>query len=904
MKLVKLHIYGFGKHENVEVDLNNGINVFFGENEAGKTTIQQFILHIFFGFPQRNAQLLRYEPKSNASYGGKIQIIDDHGQPVTIERVKGKASGDVTVYYSDGSRGGEKELGSILHSYSRADFEAIFSFSLLQLQGFEKMTEEELTRTLLSSGTTGIDTLTIVENQFLKDMGELFKPSGRKPHINQKIEELRELETTYKHQLEEVEKYEPSIKRLNELETIIEELNQQELEISKQLQRYLEWKQLKPLKEKETKLNHELELVKHQLFPSGGIRRFELIKDKLTQNHVDMEQLKKEVDSLTIQEANLTTQQLEDLLSFLNREAEWHQLRSKRIQIEEEQSKILQNQMQQLALVGVDWEKSLSHIVQADVSIQQEDKLVTILQTEKNLELELQQEIRLLQMKEQDLLQQQQRATESKRVNKTSSNKTAYRIMLCIIAAIFLIGIVIGVTQSNWMVALTAIIISGIVYVGFSLMMNSLKQPNDVQTYAELLKKEQESLQQAISTLKQKVKEIERKKLDVTQKVSVFLTSYHINEQLSPSLLPELFKRLRMIQEQQMQLDQMETKLYEVRLQLQDLYEQAQIKVHTKLVEDMLFHQLRESYLEEKKKSENQEYKEKKITELQKRQQELSFQQQSFTEQIHTLYNEANVETESDYYMAYSIYEQKVELEKELHHIHLQLAGKQVNLDEFEDVFEDECKGRLLHLQQKRNVYNDEKANLSYQTKKLLEDEEQSEQLQLIEQKKAELHELVKKWAAQKVVVESIKQMMSQLKEERLPEVLENAQYYFQLLTNKSYEQLILSPEESFEAVKTSGQRFKIAELSQATKEQAYISLRVALAVSLQSKAPFPIIMDDPFVHFDRVRLQQVVQLMAELQKEHQLLYFTCHDNMQFVWEDSLVIQVATLLPRKVGIVK
>ena len=60
--------------------------------------------------------------------------------------------------------------------------------------------------------------------------------------------------------------------------------------------------------------------------------------------------------------------------------------------------------MQQLALVGVDWEKSLQHIVHADVSIQQEDKLVTTLQTEKNLELELQQEKRLLQMKEQDLL--------------------------------------------------------------------------------------------------------------------------------------------------------------------------------------------------------------------------------------------------------------------------------------------------------------------------------------------------------------------------------------------------------------------------------------------------------------------------------------------------------------------
>jgi uncharacterized protein YhaN len=55
--------------------------------------------------------------------------------------------------------------------------------------------------------------------------------------------------------------------------------------------------------------------------------------------------------------------------------------------------------------------------------------------------------------------------------------------------------------------------------------------------------------------------------------------------------------------------------------------------------------------------------------------------------------------------------------------------------------------------------------------------------------------------------------------------------------------------------------------------------------------------MDDPFVHFDRFRLQQVVQLMQELQKEQQLLYFSCHDNMQYVWKEAHVVQVATYKP-------
>ena len=71
-------------------------------------------------------------------------------------------------------------------------------------------------------------------------------------------------------------------------------------------------------------------------------------------------------------------------------------------------------------------------------------------------------------------------------------------------------------------------------------------------------------------------------------------------------------------------------------------------------------------------------------------------------------------------------------------------------------------------MQEQRNKLVEEKASLSYKTNKLIEDDEQSEKLQQLEQKKAELQELVKKWAAYKAVVEAIKQMMSQLKEEQI----------------------------------------------------------------------------------------------------------------------------------------
>ncbi|GGA47721.1 ATP-binding protein [Psychrobacillus lasiicapitis] len=904
MKIEKLHIYGFGKHEHVEISLMNGINIFYGENEAGKSTIQQFILHILFGFPQKNAQLLRYEPKSGAMYGGKIHLIDQFGDRVIVERVKGKASGDVILYFEDGTRGGEKELSSLLHSYSRTDFEAIFSFSLLQLQGFERMTEEELTRTLLTSGTTGMDMLTSVETQFVKEMGELFKPTGKKPLINQKMEELRALELAWKQQMEEVQMYEPSIKRLQELELLIVERLEEEKNISNQLQQYLQWKQLKPIKEKEIALEQALEKVKHQTFPSDGIRRYELIKDKETSVKIATEQIKEELSSITNSKTALSQEELEALQAFLNNESEWHELRAKRIQIEEEQSKTLQSQMQQLALIGVDWEKSLTQMVQADVSIGKEDKLVSFLKNQEQLDRQIVQENRLLQMKKEDFEKHQHHLNESKRTNRPSSQKTNPNgIAFLLIAVILLIGFTFSFLQANWIIALTTVLISAIVYIGFKFLLKALQQTNDVQKYEHLLLKEQQALKEQIERLEYTLRELEREKSEIGHQVRTFLAEYHISE-LSPSLLPKVFNRLRMIQEQQILLDQMETKLYEVSKRVQTLFGRAKEVAAIQLIEEMLFHQLREYYLTEKRKAEEQEFKAGKIDQLETKLQEARLVLATYEEKIEELFKEANAVTEEDYYMASTIYEEKLALTIELEQIRMQLGNREINMQDFNESFEIECKEKLQASQQVRNQMLEEKATLQYKTKMLIENDEQSEKLQQLEQKKAELYKLVKKWAAYKAIVEAIQQTFVQLKEKRLPEVLEYAQSYFRTLTANVYEELILSPEGNFEAVRLNGQRFKIAELSQATKEQAYISLRIALAVALKGTTPFPIIMDDPFVHFDRFRLQHMVQLMTELQKKHQLLYFTCHENMRYGWKDAHIVEVADILAGSGGNVK
>src|SRR5699024_9663652 len=86
MRITNIHIFAFGKHENLQLTFGHHINVLYGENEAGKTTIQQFILHVLFGFPPRNHSLLRYEPLHSNTYGGQVHIEDEQYGCVVEER--------------------------------------------------------------------------------------------------------------------------------------------------------------------------------------------------------------------------------------------------------------------------------------------------------------------------------------------------------------------------------------------------------------------------------------------------------------------------------------------------------------------------------------------------------------------------------------------------------------------------------------------------------------------------------------------------------------------------------------------------------------------------------------------------------------------------------------------------
>ncbi|MSS19086.1 ATP-binding protein [Pseudoramibacter porci] len=93
MKIKTLHLIAFGKFKQTTIELDDGFNLIYGPNEAGKSTIQAFIEGMFFGFykPYRKRRTYseafeQYKPLYSEQYRGAMIYVDEMGREIRIER--------------------------------------------------------------------------------------------------------------------------------------------------------------------------------------------------------------------------------------------------------------------------------------------------------------------------------------------------------------------------------------------------------------------------------------------------------------------------------------------------------------------------------------------------------------------------------------------------------------------------------------------------------------------------------------------------------------------------------------------------------------------------------------------------------------------------------------------------
>ena len=77
MLLRNIQINGFGKLEDTNVDLKNGLNLIIGENESGKSTLMEFIKGVFYGVNKNKngkdySDFEKFKPWNEATFSGKM----------------------------------------------------------------------------------------------------------------------------------------------------------------------------------------------------------------------------------------------------------------------------------------------------------------------------------------------------------------------------------------------------------------------------------------------------------------------------------------------------------------------------------------------------------------------------------------------------------------------------------------------------------------------------------------------------------------------------------------------------------------------------------------------------------------------------------------------------------------
>lgn len=985
MIIKEIQIYGYGKLENVTISNLGPFAVFYGENEAGKSTIMSFIHSMLFGFPTKVQTEQRYEPKSGTRYGGKLLIQTSNKGSIVIERTKGKSTGDVTVTLEDGTRGGEDLLKELLSRMDKSLYQSIFSFNLQGLQNIQQLKKEDMGRFLFSTGAIGTDRLVSIESMLQKELDERFKPSGKKPVINEKLKELKEVYSELKKAENKNEGYWQLVRQRDELVKEISRLASIEEDLMKEQQKLQEWKKLEPVARELEYLKEKLKETPPIRFPVDGLKRLEQITQWMKPLEAQKERLERKLLELheeiirvqphfELLEKEVEIQEALDrlpLLETLNEEEKGFRIQLEHLQRQKrELTDKLHIHLNDDVLLNIDTSMFMKERVNVAQKKQwklneKKEELDELFEQEKlNLELlekritackseilperelhELEEKVRLSNTTnlKNNLSEVKQTIDMLKGyeegANKESRNQS-FQVLIFTIVCIFL-GI-FGLLKSEPLFILISIGLFVLLLFSSFFAKTKNKKKNVRMQLEELVKKERQLNEQVqasdvekfhennlrLEKEKQKAEELQLLNIRWEQQnnqyeriISEFEkweTEFGENElelksiadklclsdEVGKSYLSEAFdllERLKGVTHEenvlQLQIDKKIEAIQKISSRMEEL---GSLFIEKQTPISQLAMELRHRLREEQQKymmfsGKNEKLQESK-DELERVQSELN----QFMNEKKQLFVLAEVNNEEEYRTAGLKMDKQTEGRNKIEELQRQLAFSSLSekdikewlkitdvekvINETSTAIEDNYRRREDALK----VLSETKHQISI----LEEGGQYSELLHRYTQLRAELDDEAKEWARFALAKELLNKTVRVFNEEKLPSVIEKAEEYLSFLTDGNYRRIV--PKENgsgFYIHRKDYSVFEANELSQATMEQVYVAIRLALVTTIYNKKPLPIIIDDSFVNFDHNRTRRVLQLLKEI-TNNQVLFFTCHRHLLDDLSNSQIIRL------------
>ena len=250
MKINKLKINSYGKLKNKEIELKDNINIIYGKNEAGKSTLLKFIINSFYGISKNKkgkdySDFDKYLPWSEEEFSGKIEYELDNKEKYEVYRdfkkknpkIFNEKKEDISKQFNiDKSKGNE-----FFYDQTKID-EELFLSTIVANQQEVKLEKTETNiliqkiANLVGTGDDNVSYKRAIDRINRRQLEEIGSQKSREKPINiieRKIENLEE----EKNELEKYKnlKYEIEENKNNLLEKIsnLEIENELEKEIKK-----------------------------------------------------------------------------------------------------------------------------------------------------------------------------------------------------------------------------------------------------------------------------------------------------------------------------------------------------------------------------------------------------------------------------------------------------------------------------------------------------------------------------------------------------------------------------------------------------------------------------------------------------------------------------------------------
>ncbi|MCC7338524.1 MAG: AAA family ATPase [Pirellulaceae bacterium] len=165
MKIKDIQIDGFGVWSELSVhSMPDTMTVFYGPNEAGKTTLMHFLRTMFYGFTEHRR--MRYlPPVYGGKPGGAIRVTGPGGGYEICRRAQldqGSTTGQLSVTGSDGLSQGQHRLAMLLGQVDESIFTNVFAIGLRELQELSTLDDTAAADELYKL-SSGLDRVSLVD---------------------------------------------------------------------------------------------------------------------------------------------------------------------------------------------------------------------------------------------------------------------------------------------------------------------------------------------------------------------------------------------------------------------------------------------------------------------------------------------------------------------------------------------------------------------------------------------------------------------------------------------------------------------------------------------------------------------------------------------------------------------